>query len=140
MTFNGLSWGYIDSEQARPYSYTAQQILKMLNTVCAGGGNLLLNIGPAPDGSVPEEAQKPLATVGAWLASHGQAVYGSLTAVGRHRPSGAGGISVKGNKVYFWCRIWPHQGEMSLGGFMTSLRSVRLLHDGSPVEWEQKSQ
>ena len=28
----------------------------MLNTACGGGGNLLLNIGPAPDGSLPEEA------------------------------------------------------------------------------------
>jgi len=33
MTFNGISWGYVDSAQARNYSYNAQRILKMLNTV-----------------------------------------------------------------------------------------------------------
>ncbi len=140
MTFNGLSWGYTDSAQAKPYSYSAQQILKMLLTVCAGGGNLLLNIGPAPDGSVPEEAVAPLTTVGRWLAENGDAAYGRKTPVGRGGPSGAGGISVSGKKVYFWDRIWPHQGWMSLGGFMTPLKSVKLLRDGTPVKFEQKGQ
>ena len=79
MTFNGISWGYVDSSQARPYSYNAQRILKMLNTCCKQGGNLLLNIGPAPDGSVPVEAVEPLTTVGDWLMENGRAVYGRLT-------------------------------------------------------------
>ena len=140
MTFNGLSWGYTDSAQAAPYSYNAQQILKMLGTVAAGGGNLLLNIGPAPDGSVPAEAVKPLETVGAWLGTNGAAVYGPKRPVGRARPSGAGGISASGNRVYFWCRIWPHQGEMALGGFMTPLKAVRLLEGGRPVKFRQNGQ
>ena len=50
MTFNDISWGYVDAEQALPHAYTAPRILKMLNTCTAGGGNLLLNIGPEPDG------------------------------------------------------------------------------------------
>ena len=140
MTFNGLSWGYTDSEQAAPYSYNSQQIIKMLNTVCAGGGNLLLNIGPAPDGSVPTEAVAPLTEVGSWLAENREAVYGALDKSDRGSGSGAGGISVKGNRVYFWNRIWPHQGSMALGGFMTQLRSVTLLKDGSKVRFEQKGQ
>ncbi len=65
MTFNGISWGYVDSKQAAPYSYNAQRILKMLSSCAIGGGNLLLNIGPTSDGSVPEEAVAPLTAVGA---------------------------------------------------------------------------
>jgi alpha-L-fucosidase len=53
MTFNGLSWGYIDSKQAAPYSYNPQRILRMLATCSGGGGNLLLNIGPAPTDRFP---------------------------------------------------------------------------------------
>lgn len=53
MTFNGISWGYVDTRQASAYAYNAQRILRMLNTCSNGCGNLLLNIGPAPDGSVP---------------------------------------------------------------------------------------
>ena len=74
MTFNGLSWGYVDSEQAKPFSYSAQQIIKMINTCAANGGNLLLNIGPTPDGSVPEEAVEPLLKVGEWLKENGYEV------------------------------------------------------------------
>ena len=138
MTFNGLSWGYIDSVQAAPYSYNAQGILKMLNTVCAGGGNLLLNIGPTPDGDVPPEAVEPLRTVGRWLEKHGEAVYGKLHNPGRWSPSGAGGMSAKENTAYFWVKIWPKGGEMGLGGFPMKLKSARILSTGQRIEFEQK--
>jgi alpha-L-fucosidase len=140
MTFNGLSWGYVDSAQAKPYSYNAQGIIKMLNTVCAGGGNLLLNIGPTPDGDIPEEVVEPLETVGKWLQENGEAVYGAMTPVGRGKPNGAGGVSQAGTLVYFWCRIWPRDGEMGLGGFMTRLKSVKILRSGTPVDFEQRGQ
>lgn len=48
MTFNGISWGYVDSDQALPYSYTPQRIVNMLQTCCEFGGNLLLNVGRSP--------------------------------------------------------------------------------------------
>ncbi|MDR1542618.1 MAG: alpha-L-fucosidase, partial [Clostridiales bacterium] len=57
MTFNNMSWGYIDSVQAASYNYRAHDILRMLNKATQGGGNLLLNIGPAPDGSVPPDLE-----------------------------------------------------------------------------------
>ena len=68
MTFNGLSWGYIDSEQALPYSYTPQKILSMLTTCTIGGGNLLLNIGPTPDG----ESGRPMVPKMSILAANGR--------------------------------------------------------------------
>ncbi|MDR1541133.1 MAG: alpha-L-fucosidase, partial [Clostridiales bacterium] len=39
------------------YNYRAHDILRMLNKATQGGGNLLLNIGPAPDGSVPPDLE-----------------------------------------------------------------------------------
>ncbi len=140
MTFNGISWGYVDSAQAAPYSYNAQRIIRMLNTVTAGGGNLLLNIGPAPDGSVPPEAIEPLTTVGKWLAENGRAVYGSKTKSNYGNASGVGGASFDGSKVYIWNWIWPMGGKMALGGFATPLKAVRLVRDGSPVSFEQRGQ
>ena len=44
MTFNGISWGYVDSKQAAPDSYNVRGILRMLLTCCGAQGNLLLNI------------------------------------------------------------------------------------------------
>ncbi len=145
MTFNGLSWGYIDSEQARPYSYSAQGILKMLQDCCAHGGNLLLNIGPTPDGSVPEEAVGPLTQVGAWLKDNGEAVYGELVkkrsgANTFFDPSFDGSMlsrpSRKGNTIYLWNVIWPKSGELYIGGYLEAPKSVCLLRDGTPLKVE----
>jgi alpha-L-fucosidase len=138
MTFNGISWGYVDSAQSLPYSYNAQRIIKMLNTVTAGGGNLLLNIGPMPDGSVPGEAVEPLTIVGKWLVENGQAVYGKKLKSTYSNTSGVAGTSFDGSCVYLWNWIWPKGGEMALGGFMSPVRAIRLVKDGSPVRFEQR--
>jgi alpha-L-fucosidase len=138
MTFNGISWGYVDSMQAVPYSYNAQRIIKMLNTVTSGGGNLLLNVGPTPDGSVPTEVIKPLTTVGNWLKENGEAVYGRKDKSKYGNSSGVCGASAKDNHVYLWNWIWPQDGEMAIGGFLTTVKSIKLLKNGMPLEFEQK--
>lgn len=141
MTFNGISWGYVNSAQAANYSYNAQRIIKMLNTCADGGGNLLLNIGPAPDGSVPPEAEEPLTTVGKWLQENGKAVYGKLIKNSgffdrKFGGNGVSGVSSDGKSVYLWNWIWPDSGEMAIGGYLKSPRAVRFLRDGSPIEFE----
>ena len=122
MTFNGISWGSVDSKQAARYSYNAQEIIRMLNSCASGGGNLLLNIGPAPDGSVPEEAVEPLTEVGEWLKLNGKAVYGKMTRTGSTVAGGNGlcGCSLSGNSVYLWNWIWPSGGTMAVGGYKTA--------------------
>ena len=134
MTFNHTSWGYMPS--AAPDSHSSRDIIKMLNTAAGGCGNLLLNIGPAPDGSVPEEVVDPLKRVGAWLAENGEAVYGDLDRA-EWRASACGGFSRRGSSVYFWCRCWPGT-EMGLGGFETKLKSARFLVSGDPIEFDQQ--
>lgn len=137
MTFNDLSWGYLDSEQVAPYSYNAQRIIRMLNKATSGGGNLLLNIGPAPDGSVPSEAIDPLTTVGKWLKENGKAVYGKKLRSGYH-PNSLCGSSFDGKRVYLWNWIWPTDGQLILGGFMSPLKSARLGNSATPIDFEQK--
>ena len=112
----------------------------MLNKATSGGGNLLLNIGPTPDGSVPEEAVNPLTRVGKWLEENGEAVYGKK----KRSPINANGVcgsSWDGDKkVYLWNWIWPRKGQMGLGGFMTSVKSIKIVNNDTPVEFEQKGQ
>ena len=142
MTFNDISWGYIDEKQATPYAYNAQRIIRMLNTCARGGGNLLLNIGPAPDGSVPRDAIEPLEKTGQWLRENAGAVYGKLTRCGggSHRAGGNGacGVSRKGNTVYLWNWIWPEGGAMGLGGYFNAPKRIYLLKDGTPIDFEHK--
>jgi alpha-L-fucosidase len=134
MTFNRISWGYLDSKQVEPYSYNAQGILRMLQTVASKGGNLLLNIGPQVNGDVPPEAVKPLKTVGKWLAANGKAVYGKLDKTGIGSACGVGSFTRRGNMVYLWQWIWTD--ELIIGGFKTKLRAIRTL-DGKKVAFKQ---
>jgi alpha-L-fucosidase len=138
MTFNGFSWGYLNSEKAAPYSYTVQQIIKMLNTCASSGGNLLLNIGPMADGTVPAEAIEPLTKLGAWLSENGEAAYGLKDIVGRsysgcnlNLASAAPGCK----EVYVWNMIWPDSDTLQLGGFISTPKSITLLSTGEKVDF-----
>lgn len=136
MTFNNTSWGYMPS--AAQDAHSPRDILKMLNTACSGFGNLLLNIGPSPEGDVPKDAVAPLTTVGKWLAKNGTAVYGNLDRMKFGRLSTrCGGFSQRGKTVYFWCRNWPGP-EMNIGGFQTNLKSAKFLVSENPIVFEQK--
>lgn len=134
MTFNEASWGYMPS--AAQDSWTERDVLKMLNRAAGGCGNLLLNIGPAPDGSVPDEAIQPLKTVGKWLKQNGEAVYGKVGRSPGHACA-CGGFSRKGRIIYWWVRCWPGT-EVGLGGFRTKLKSARFLVSGKSIAFEQK--
>lgn len=136
MTFNDVSWGYMPS--AAVDAHSARDILKMLNTAAGDGGNLLLNIGPAPDGSVPEESIVPLKQVGAWLKKNGEAVYGAVERAPHRAAMCASGIpSQKGNKLYFWFRYWPGK-EVAFGGLASKLKSASFLTSGKKIDFQQK--
>ena len=72
----GTSFGYNRFEPEASYM-TATEIVHQLVDVVARGGNLLLNVGPASDGSVPWLQAERLLAAGWWLRTNGVAVYGS---------------------------------------------------------------
>ena len=112
MTFNG-SWGYMPiSPDGRP----VREVVGLLNAATAGGGNLLLNIGPAPDGSAPPEAVERLSALGKWIVPNQEAIYGQVDRTqGRMEWLPTGSWSLKGNTAYFWCTRWPGK-ELVIGG------------------------
>jgi alpha-L-fucosidase len=133
MTFNG-SWGYMPS--AIDWR-SVREVIGMLRTAAAGAGNLLLNVGPKPDGSVPEEAYERLVPVGKWIEKNGEAFYGKVDRVGRSLEwVPTGNWSLKGNTAYFWCNRWPGK-ELAIGGLLTKLGKASLLATGEPVDFEQ---
>ena len=69
----GSTWGYTDGMTVR----TAESVVRELMELASMGGNLLLNISPMGDGSIPEVQQKILLAVGEWLKINGEAIYGS---------------------------------------------------------------
>ncbi len=136
MTFNGISWGYVNSEYAASYSYTPSRILTMLNTCVECGGNLLLNIGPKPDGSIPEEVIEPLTRVGAWLAENGESVYGLPRVEGQIGGNGVTYETQNGNNIYLWNRIWCGKPEVGVGGYVVPPERITFLATGEELEFE----
>jgi alpha-L-fucosidase len=56
---------------------TTTGLVRLLVDVVAKNGNLLIGVGPAPDGTLPDWQEAPLAGLGRWLEDHGEAIYGS---------------------------------------------------------------
>jgi len=132
MTFNG-SWGYMPSAiDWRP----VREVIGMLRTAAGGQGNLLLNIGPKPDGSVPEEAYKRLPLVGKWLEKNGEAVYGEVSRCDKMEWIPTGHFTQKGNTLYFWCSRWPGK-ELAMGGLQMKVNKISYLATGEAIAFDQ---
>jgi alpha-L-fucosidase len=134
MTFNG-SWGW---QPCPPEDWhSVRKVLDMLRQVSAGCGNLLLNIGPLPDGSVPREAVERLQAVGRWMDTYGSVIYGHVDRVANMEWFALGNWTRKGNTLYFWCSRWPGK-ELAMGGIRGELKQARLLADGRTLPFTQE--
>ena len=144
MTLNG-SWGFQKSDDDWKPPKT---IVDNLATCARGGGNYLLNIGPKPDGSVPEESVRILEAVGKWLDRNGQAIY--ATERGNFSWGTFSNYTRRGNTLYIHVYNWPGDtpaeewlsfyqpsSVIAIGGLQAKVLSARFLPTGTAVSFEQ---
>jgi len=144
MTMNN-SWGYTPADDDWKNSKT---IVRNLVTCARGGGNYLLNIGPKPDGSVPEQSVSVLTEVGHWMDKNGPTIYESEPCNARGHTFA--GYTRKGNTLYIHVHFWPAQTigtqalefykpptVVAIGGMRSKVKAARLYASGKKVDFVQ---
>jgi len=97
---NQWAWGGADDGVK-----TFAECVKMLIGCAGGDGNLLLNVGPMPNGEIAPEQTGRLKEMGAWLATYGTSICG--TRGGPYMPDGAVVSTHKGTRIYLHILSWP---------------------------------
>ena len=126
-----VSWGYRITD--RSYKPT-DELVRYLAGAAGRGGNLLLNIGPQPDGALPAAALERLAGIGAWLRENGETIYG--TQAGPVTPRAWGVMTRRGDKIYVHVLDWP-DAELFVPIRGERVREAKAFADGRRLEFRQ---
>ena len=111
--------------------------IKMLVSCTTGGGNLLLNFGPRPDGTFADGEVKVATAMGEWLKKYGESIYG--TRGGPYRNGSWGGTCHKGNKMYVHVYDWPREG-LALDPLSNKVLAARTLTGGNVTFKQSKDE
>jgi alpha-L-fucosidase len=129
VTINTDSWGY---NQYETDFKTPRDLIRMLVEVVSKGGNLLLNVGPTPDGRIQEDFVTRLNAMGRWMKVHSEAIYGTTASPFTRMPF-FGRATVKGNVLYLHVFQWPAAGELRVPGLKNEVRSAKVIGDAKAV-------
>ncbi|HEY0298209.1 MAG TPA: alpha-L-fucosidase [Arachidicoccus sp.] len=69
----GNSWSYVPNDNYKTANYVVHLLIKIVSR----GGNLLLNVGPSPEGDWSDTAYSRLKDIGAWMHVYGDVIYDS---------------------------------------------------------------
>ena len=154
------SWGYVKNQDYK----TATDLVGDLVDIVSKNGALLLNIGPRPDGTIPESEEELLLSIGRWLTINGEAIYGTRPwhIYGEGPTQVVGGsfndtkrppftsqdirFTTRGETLYAIALAWPENGSITIkslatdtGLFQHQIEKVELLGHEEPLQWSHNA-
>lgn len=152
------SWGYIQNHDYR----SVDSLVDDLVDIVSKNGSLLLNIGPRPDGTIPQPQEEILLEMGRWLAVNGEAIYGTRPwkVYGEGPTQVVGGsfkdtastpftaedirFTTRGDTLYAVALDWPQNGRLVVRSLASNspaaaaqIKAVQLLGSGAKLKWRR---
>ena len=127
-TMNGM-WGYKITDQNYK---TTDELIRLLVRTSGKGANLLLNIGPQPNGELPATALNRLKEIGTWLRANGESIYGTTAGDIDEQPWG---VTTRKGEILYLHILNLDSTTLDLP-LSLKVKSATLLN-GSPVKYKK---
>ena len=126
----GTQWSWKPDDRLK----SVDEVIRILAGCAGGDGNLLLDVGPMPDGRIEPRQVDVLKGVGAWLVKYGESIFG--TRGGPFKPGRYGASTRRGDRIYLHVFAWASPslklppipakvvGSRVLGGGRVSVRQT----------------
>ncbi|UIR57478.1 alpha-L-fucosidase [Sphingobacterium sp. SRCM116780] len=128
------SWGFDIKDRKQK---TFQEVLHYLVKAAGHGANLLLNVGPMPNGEIQDYQQVRLGELGTWLASYGETIYG--TAGLGVAASNEYALTQKENKIFIHV-LKPELTTIVIPTLGIKIKSLKTFIDNRSVTYKIKGE
>ena len=109
-------------------------LLRMLVDCISLGGNLLLDIGPKADGTIPEEQVAILKEFGRWTSKHKEAIYNTKPGIPGGHVQTYTALSMDGKTLYLYVPYTPTE-SIEIKGLKSRIKDIRVVGNGTKLKW-----
>ena len=132
LTMNN-SWGFNVTDRSFK---SVTQLIHYLVRAAGFGANLLLNVGPRPDGTIQPEAAERLRELGRWMEHFGSSIHG--TRAGPVSPREWGATTQRGDTIFVHVLNWRDR-QLAIPALPSRIGSARMMGTGESVSFTQSS-
>jgi alpha-L-fucosidase len=122
-------WAWKPNDKLKSF----EECIRILVETVGGDGNLLLNVGPMPNGQIEARQMERLRQIGDWLDNNGESIYG--TRGGPYQPAKWGVSTSRGNKIYLHV-LDANNSKLELDVHDEMIAKCYLLHGGA-IDFKQ---
>lgn len=127
MTTND-NWGFHnDNNWKTPY-----EVITIFADAVSNGGNLLLDMGPRADGTIPDEQVNVLKELGAWNKKHGEAIFNTVAGLPQGHFYGPTTLSKDSTSVYLFLH-GKTSGKVMLKGLVNPIKEITVVGNGAKL-------